>query len=428
MNVNVVFKHTELNKAVKQVFVEARGPLTTTELYKRVKQRLVEQGYEELSFNIKAPIGKEQVEHNLFHRKVRYIQASLKQQKLLRRVRRNVWEYTGNGEGELHAIKQGKCVLAMSTQLGLCIWSRSETVFNDVIDEPISLVLTSPPYPLRIARAYGNPASQEYTDFICRILEPLISRLAEGGSIALNVGNDIFQEGSPARTTYIERLIIALEDRFGLHLMDRLIWSSNKEQKPQEWVVKRPIQLATAYEPVIWMCNNPLSAFSNNNRALLPHSKEHKRFIAQGGQRNDSGNKEQNNMKRAGTSYKNVTPGKKPLNVIRLNDDLSESNLFTVGNNCTTGRYTILSALNLGIASHGAKMPYTLADFLIRFLTEPGQLVVDPMAGTLTTASAAENNGRRWVCTEMVWEYIRQSFVRFIGNDIWVNPHFAEAF
>jgi site-specific DNA-methyltransferase (adenine-specific)/site-specific DNA-methyltransferase (cytosine-N4-specific) len=50
---------------------------------------------------------------------------------------------------------------------------------------------------------------------------------------------------------------------------------------------------------------------------------------------------------------------------------------------------------------HPARFPVALPDFFIRLLTRPGDLVVDPFAGTCTTAVAAERLGRRWLMTEL---------------------------
>ena len=50
---------------------------------------------------------------------------------------------------------------------------------------------------------------------------------------------------------------------------------------------------------------------------------------------------------------------------------------------------------------HPARFPVALPDFFIRLLTRPGDLVVDPFAGTCTTAVAAERLGRRWLAAEL---------------------------
>lgn len=50
---------------------------------------------------------------------------------------------------------------------------------------------------------------------------------------------------------------------------------------------------------------------------------------------------------------------------------------------------------------HPARFPIEIPDFFIRLMTQPGQLVVDPFAGTCTTAVAANSLDRRWLMTEL---------------------------
>lgn len=58
-------------------------------------------------------------------------------------------------------------------------------------------------------------------------------------------------------------------------------------------------------------------------------------------------------------------------------------------------------------------MPVGLADFFIRFLTSPRNLVLDPFAGSNVTGAVAEALKRRWVAVEARSEYISGSRGRF---------------
>lgn len=53
------------------------------------------------------------------------------------------------------------------------------------------------------------------------------------------------------------------------------------------------------------------------------------------------------------------------------------------------------------------KLPVALVEKLIRFATDPGDLVLDPFMGSGTTAVAAEKLGRRWIGFEIVPEYVK---------------------
>lgn len=65
-----------------------------------------------------------------------------------------------------------------------------------------------------------------------------------------------------------------------------------------------------------------------------------------------------------------------------------------------------------GLPVHGAPMPLDLADFLVRYLSAEGELVVDPFGGWGTTGIAAEQTGRRWMSTEKHVEYIHGTVIR----------------
>ena len=54
-------------------------------------------------------------------------------------------------------------------------------------------------------------------------------------------------------------------------------------------------------------------------------------------------------------------------------------------------------------------MPIDLPKFFIEFLTDPGDLVLDPFAGSNTTGAAAEQLGRRWIAVESDVSYVNGS-------------------
>ncbi len=58
-------------------------------------------------------------------------------------------------------------------------------------------------------------------------------------------------------------------------------------------------------------------------------------------------------------------------------------------------------------------MPMKLAEFFIKFLTEPGDLVLDPFAGSNTTGAAAERLQRRWIAVEPEVDYVLGSWGQF---------------
>jgi site-specific DNA-methyltransferase (cytosine-N4-specific) len=62
---------------------------------------------------------------------------------------------------------------------------------------------------------------------------------------------------------------------------------------------------------------------------------------------------------------------------------------------------------------HPARYPLELPQFFIKFLTDEGDLVLDPFGGSNTTGEAAEKLNRRWMTFEIVPEYLESSKFRF---------------
>jgi DNA modification methylase len=62
---------------------------------------------------------------------------------------------------------------------------------------------------------------------------------------------------------------------------------------------------------------------------------------------------------------------------------------------------------------HPARFPRDVPHFFIRFLTDEGDLVLDPFAGSNVTGALAEELGRRWVAFEKERGYLRGSRSRF---------------
>lgn len=62
---------------------------------------------------------------------------------------------------------------------------------------------------------------------------------------------------------------------------------------------------------------------------------------------------------------------------------------------------------------HPARFPAALPEFFLKFLTLPGDIVLDPFAGSNTTGRVAETLDRRWVAVDVEDAYVRASAIRF---------------
>lgn len=78
-----------------------------------------------------------------------------------------------------------------------------------------------------------------------------------------------------------------------------------------------------------------------------------------------------------------------------------------------------------GDTGHPAVFPLTLASDHIVSWSNEGQMVLDPFGGSGTTAIAAENAGRRWICIERDPEYAAKAIERIrahVGETASLSP------
>ena len=102
--------------------------------------------------------------------------------------------------------------------------------------------------------------------------------------------------------------------------------------------------------------------------------------------------------------------GSIPPNVIE--DNLLPLDMLKFGNNAANDQYT-MRCKDAGIKIHPARFPAALPDFFIKMLTDVGDIVLDPFAGSNTTGSVAESLAHRWFAIEAVEEYLVASKFRF---------------
>ena len=381
------------------VYAGREAPTTNADMYGMVAAK---SGIPLSVLNQTAPVGKAEAPHSRVKRSFRWMQQNMRRAGVIERCgqQRGAWQITAKAKEALTRAESGLSLVGFSTHLGLALWSSGADAIEQ-LDEPVHLLLASPPYAIAQGRAYGSVSPTQYIDFICGAIEPVIEKLAPGGSVVLNVANDLYEKGLPSRELSHERLLIALNDRYGLHKMDTLIWhKTSTPPGPVQWASKRRVQLNQSWEPLLWMTNDPKLVFSNNRRVLQPHSAKQARLIAAGGESRNASYSDGAYRIRHG-SFANPTAGRIPTNV------LSYSQV------CGDQRAYKRTARGLGLPTNGAPMPLSLAKFLVEFLTEPGQLVVDRFAGSLTVAKAAEVTGRRWLAIEQMAEFVRGGAERF---------------
>lgn len=258
----------------------------------------------------------------------------------------------------------------------------------------MNAVITSPPYALHFKKEYGNVAKDAYVEWFRPFAEGIHRVLADDGSFVLNIGGS-YNAGSPTRSLYHFRLLIMLCDEIGFHLAQECFWyNPAKLPTPAEWVNVRRMRVKDSVEYVFWLSRKPFPK-ANNRNVLTEYSADMLRLIERGYRA-----KERPSGHKITTKFQVNRGGAIP------------SNLIERGNNESNSGY-IKRCAESGLKPHPARFPAALPEFFINFLTDPGDRVLDPFAGSNTTGAVAQSLGRRWLAFELDERYVQNSRLRF---------------
>ncbi len=280
------------------------------------------------------------------------------------------------------------------TKLGKAFCGDALPLMREIPTDSIDLVVTSPPYALHFKKEYGNADQQNYVNWFSPFATEILRILKPSGSFVLNIGGT-WTPGNPTRSLYHFRLLLRLCDEIGFSFCQEFFWyNPAKMPAPAEWVNVRRIRVKDSVEYIYWL-GKTANPKADNSRILQQYSKDMVRLIKRGitATRRPSGH----NIRESFALDKGgAIPG----------------NLIQCGNNESNSNY--LSALKkAGKKIHPARFPSELPRLFINFLTDPGDTVLDPFAGSNTTGYVAESLNRSWIAIEINEEYARDSQLRF---------------
>lgn len=281
---------------------------------------------------------------------------------------------------------------AFATAGGQAFHGDALDILPTLPDESVALVMTSPPFALRRKKAYGNVAASEYIDWFLPFATEIHRVLRTDGSFVMDLAG-AWNPGSGTRSLFPYELILRLGKLF--HLAQDFYWyNPSRLPTPAEWVTIRRTRVKDAVT-TLWWLSKTTEPYADNKQVLKPYSKSMKRLLKDG----------YNPAKRP--SQHEIGP-----HFQKDNGGAIPPNLLTIPNTRSYDEY-LFRCREAGLPIHPARFPPEVPDFFIRFLTKPGQTVLDPFAGSNTTGSVAEGLGRRWVSIEVNEDYVAGSKLRF---------------
>ena len=290
--------------------------------------------------------------------------------------------------------------LAYSTEFGTMVESTAEDALSSPLLQQnmgkVQLIFTSPPFPLNRKKAYGNLNGQEYVDWLAAFAPKFRELLTPNGSVVIEMGNS-WKPGVPAMSTLGLKSLLEFLERGEMELCQQFVCPNPARlPSPAQWVNIERIRVKDAFTHVWWM--SPTSRPKSNNRNVLtPYSGSMQKLL-ETKRYNDGRRPSEHSV--GTTSFLTDNGGAIPPNVI------------TAANTRANDPY-LAYCKREGIRIHPARMPEVIAKFFIEFLTEPGDLVLDPFAGSNVTGAVAESLDRRWIGVEPDSDYAHASHSRF---------------
>lgn len=232
-------------------------------------------------------------------------------------------------------------------------------LLKQIASSSVQLIITSPPY--NIGKEYE--VKQEYSDYLNDI-KPIISELVRilrpGGSICWQVGNGVRR----GEVIPLDALYYPIFKSEGLSLRNRIIWCFGHGLHAQR-------RFSGRHETILWFTKGDEYVF-NLDSVRVPAKYPKKKYYKGPNKGQLSGN----------------PLGKNPGDVWEI---------------------TNIKALHPEKTDHPCQFPVGLVDRLVRSLSNPGDIVVDPFLGSGTTIIAAAINGRKSLGIEISEKYIKIS-------------------
>lgn len=299
--------------------------------------------------------------------------------------------------------------------------SRDLLKSSEVKPGSVDLIVTSPPFALTRKKAYGNEQEDAYIEWFLTFVKPFKRVLADTGSLVIDIGG-AYLPGRAQRSVYHFKLAVELAQEFDL--CQEFYWyNPSKLPSPAEWVNVRRMRVKDSCNLVLWLANDAMATKADNRRVLKRYSESMEALLKNGYQyrtRPSGHDISEKFSKRNGGA---ITP-----NLLGFTDDpegldgeVFEAlfpNLLALANTASNDRYQ-RACKEHGLKPHPARFPVGLPAFFIEFLTEPGDLILDPFGGSNVTGEAAESLARRWISCDLDQEngrgdtYVRASAFRF---------------
>jgi DNA modification methylase len=261
-------------------------------------------------------------------------------------------------------VKQGKKIISKSTLNNTLLQGNCAETLKKLPDESVNLVFTSPPYYNAKPEYSEYHSYDEYLSLLRAVIKECHRILSEGRFFVINVSPVLIRRASRNEASKRIAVPFDLHRLFieeGYEFVDDIHWV-----KPEGagWALGRGRRFAAdrnplQYKPV------PVTEY------ILVYRKKTDKLIDWNIRNHHS---------------------KEDVFESKIGDDYEKTNLWKIN----PSRYR----------KHPATFPYALAERVIKYYSFKNDVVLDPFAGSGTTAKAAIDLGRKFVMCEISEQYI----------------------
>lgn len=240
-------------------------------------------------------------------------------------------------------------------------------------DGSVDLVVTSPPYASMRRDHYNSIEPDEYPGWFLPISKEIQRAVKPSGSFVLNVKENVV-DGS--RHPYVMKTVLGMLDQ-GWKLSDTYVW-----HKTNPYPLKSKRRLKDGWEYAYHFVKNPadFKFFPDNVKVPVKKSACVR-------------------MKSVKSNDETFGTGSAKYTRMMAGDDCESrtvypSNVLDIGVGANRGAY------------HPARFPPKLPAFFINLLTEAGDTIIDPFAGSGTTIAEAKKSCRKGIGFDMERKYV----------------------
>lgn len=275
-----------------------------------------------------------------------------------------------------------------------------ETLQMHTADEEFDLVITSPPFALARPKEYGNRSQDDYVRWFQAFADEFWRILKPTGSLVVDLGG-AWESGNPVKSIYQFELLVSLcrrpERKFFL-AQDFYWFNPARLPSPAQWVTVERVRAKDSINCIWWLSKAP-NPKSDNSKVTGTYGAAMQRLLETGtynrGRRPSGHVVSEGFTKDRGGSI--------------------QPNLLVVANTGNDSPYRD-AVESEGLPVHPARFPEDVPRPFIEMLTDPGDFVLDPFAGSNVTGKVAESLGRRWMSIDIDSDYIQGSRHRFTNS------------